>query len=107
MRRAGWRGGFGFAMLSLAAVALCAVLGVSAYNEVKDIRRVDADSLLASFQQTIELKLKGSLGETGDLTAALEVDPDDEAGPGLGIDLVRMLAVDAVAEAIRGVARPD
>ena len=39
MRRAGWRGGFGFAMLSLAAVALCAVLGVSAYNEVKDIRR--------------------------------------------------------------------
>ncbi len=79
MRRAGWRGGFGFAMLSLAAVALCAVLGVSAYNEVKDIRRVDADSLLASFQQTIELKLKGSLGETGDLTAALEVDPDDES----------------------------
>ena len=79
MRRAGWRGGFGFAMLSLAAVALCAVLGVSAYNEVKDIRRVDADSLLASFQQTIELKLKGSLGETGDLTAALEVDPDGES----------------------------
>ena len=79
MRRAGWRGGFGFAMLSLAAVALCAVLGVSAYNEVKEIRRVDADSLLASFQQTIELKLKGSLGETGDLTAALEVDPDDES----------------------------
>lgn len=79
MRRAGWRGGFRFAMLSLAAVALCAVLGVSAYNEVKDIRRADADSLLASFQQTIELKLKGGLGETGDLTAALEVDPDGES----------------------------
>lgn len=36
-----------------------------------------------------------------------EIDPDDEAGPGLGIDLVRMLAVHAVAEAIRGVARTD
>ena len=53
--------------------------GVSANNEVKDIRRADADSLLASFQQTIELKLKGGLGETGDLTAALEVDPDGES----------------------------
>ena len=79
MRRSAWRGGFGFALLSLAAVALCAALGMAVYNEVKDIRRTDADNLLASFQQTIELKLKGGLGETGDLVAALEVDPSDEA----------------------------
>ena len=79
MRRSAWRGGFGFALLSLAAVALCAALGMAVYNEVKDIRRTDADNLLASLQQTIELKLKGGLGETGDLVAALEVDPSDEA----------------------------
>lgn len=78
MRRGGARGVLGFALFSLVTVALCAALGLVVYEGAKDARQSDAENVLASFRQAMELKLKGSLGGTGDFVAALSVDPEDE-----------------------------
>lgn len=79
MSRRGLRGILGLGAFALAAIAVCAALGMFVYSEVENTRRHDADNVLASFQQTITLKLRGELGHTGDFVAALKVDPDDES----------------------------
>lgn len=79
MKRKGLRGAVEFAAFSLVVIAACAALGLFVYGEVENARRHDADNVLASFQQTITLKLRGDLSQTSDFVAALKVDPDDES----------------------------
>lgn len=79
MKRRNALGVLGFACYVLIACALAASFALFMCSEVSALRQSGADKVLAYFQQTMILKLHGDVGRTGDLVAAFESDPDDEA----------------------------